>query len=674
MATAGETSEAVATLRPVERVAQAITFRTPGPLTLGDPAVALLAMASSGQPVTFRAEGSCAITSGVALVPTGAGTCTVTATQDGDEAWAAAEPVVRTFTIGRAPQSIAVDVPSDAIFGAEPLELSPSATSGLPVAIEAKGPCSVEDSRLATTGAGVCTLTFGQPGDDRWAPAADVVHDLTIERAAQVVRLGSLGSHRLGDPPVAIAASASSGLPVTIEAEGPCQLDAAGRLVLAGVGSCSVTVSQPGNEDWVPAVPLVRELDIEHAPQTIAFEAPTAARFGDPAIALDATASSGLPVALSADGPCRLADDHVTLTMAGRCTLTARQEGDDRWAAAAPVVREISVARAAQSITFEPLEEALVTADPRPLEGTATSGLAVAYRAEGPCEIVDGAVRPTGAGLCAVTAVQPGDLRFAAAAEVQRVFRVRRVPQSIDFSVPRSATLGDPPIELSAVASSGMPVTFAARGACSVVGSSRLALDAPGRCTVVALQAGDGTWAPAEDVPRVLSVNAPQEQPSVAPTEPGADPVATPDPPLADEDQPLPCAIWRRISGDDDAAGAIEGVECADDLPGIARYALYRFADVSTLARRFTEHAAAARPALGVSEDACEPAQSGARPWDHGWLACWLPEGAPHAEIRWTDERTRTYGVLESTDERFTPLYERWAEDQRSTDSDRPTD
>jgi hypothetical protein len=385
---------------------------------------------------------------------------------------------------------------------------------------------------VVTTGAGTCTLTISQAGDDRWAAASDVVHELEVARASQTIGLRAPASRTLGDPPIPLSASATSGLPVEIATDGPCQLGTAGELVLSGAGICRVTASQSGDADWAPAPPLVHELSIERAPQAIVFEAPAGVTFGHPAIVLEATSTSGLPVAFSADGPCRVVADRLIFIGAGSCSLTARQEGDERWASATPSVREIRVARAPQSITF-PAPEAMSVGDaPRVLDAASTSGLAVAFSADGSCEIVDGALQPTGPGLCAITAAQHGNGDYEAADDVRHVIRIARMPQRIDFVAPRGATLGDPPIGLSATATSGLPVTFAARGACAIEGLDRLVVDGVGRCRVVAVQAGDETWAPA-DVTRTFEVTAPVEPTAVGAggtnVRPEAAPASTPE-------------------------------------------------------------------------------------------------------------------------------------------------
>jgi len=84
--------------------------------------------------------------------------------------------------------------------------------------------------------------------------------------------------------------------------------------------------------------------------------------------------------------------------------------------------------------------------------------------------------------------------------------------QMITFDPLPDVTFGASPITLAAAASSGLAVSYAASGACSVAGST-LTFSGPGTCTVTASQAGDASWAAAPDVTRSFTVHG-----AVAPT------------------------------------------------------------------------------------------------------------------------------------------------------------
>jgi len=82
---------------------------------------------------------------------------------------------------------------------------------------------------------------------------------------------------------------------------------------------------------------------------------------------------------------------------------------------------------------------------------------------------------------------------------------VNLVDQTITFSPLPDKTYGDAPFTVSASASSGLAVSFAATGNCSVAGDIVTIIGA-GSCTVAASQQGDATYNPAPDVSHTFSI------------------------------------------------------------------------------------------------------------------------------------------------------------------------
>ena len=64
-------------------------------------------------------------------------------------------------------------------------------------------------------------------------------------------------------------------------------------------------------------------------------------RFGDPPFAVNATATSGLAVSLSASGACKVSGNMVTLTSTGTCTIRASQAGSALYNPAPDVSRDV---------------------------------------------------------------------------------------------------------------------------------------------------------------------------------------------------------------------------------------------------------------------------------------------------------------------------------------------
>jgi hypothetical protein len=102
-----------------DELAQTITFGpSASPMTYGASPLTLNASASSGLAVVFTATGP-AIISGGKLAITGAGTVVVTASQSGNDTYAAATPVSQTITVNKATPSAVLRASSNSgFFGA----------------------------------------------------------------------------------------------------------------------------------------------------------------------------------------------------------------------------------------------------------------------------------------------------------------------------------------------------------------------------------------------------------------------------------------------------------------------------------------------------------------------------------------------------------------------------
>jgi Tol biopolymer transport system component len=86
-----------------------------------------------------------------------------------------------------------------------------------------------------------------------------------------------------------------------------------------------------------------------------------------------------------------------------------------------------------------------------------------------------------------------------------------KASQAIAFAPLADRRAGDPPFAVSATASSGLPVAFAASGACAVAGTV-VSLTGTGVCTVVATQPGDGAYQAARFVAQSFLVPHPAPQ------------------------------------------------------------------------------------------------------------------------------------------------------------------
>lgn len=90
-------------------------------------------------------------------------------------------------------------------------------------------------------------------------------------------------------------------------------------------------------------------------PQVITFEALPNVLYRPGPLTLTATASSGLPVAYEASGPCMVTGVSLTLRGVGSCSITAKQAGNARFAPASPVVRDFTVGKASTVVSAQPI-------------------------------------------------------------------------------------------------------------------------------------------------------------------------------------------------------------------------------------------------------------------------------------------------------------------------------
>ncbi len=113
------------------------------------------------------------------------------------------------FVVGQPltqPQSITFEALPSQTYGAAPIALTATASSGLAVSYAASGPCAVSGATLTITGAGLCSVAASQSGDGSWAPAALVTQSFTISPAQLTVTADPV-SKLLGAPNPSLTAT-----------------------------------------------------------------------------------------------------------------------------------------------------------------------------------------------------------------------------------------------------------------------------------------------------------------------------------------------------------------------------------------------------------------------------------------------------------------------------------
>ena len=204
----------------VTATSNTITFPQPADVALTAGPVAMVAQAISSLPVSYLSNTLtvCSVTgSSVSLLS--AGTCSITATESGNGAFAAAPPVTRTFNVLKVAQSITFVQPADTTLSVGGVTLAATASSSLAVSYTSGSAavCTVSGSLVTLLTAGICSVSATQPGNATYLAAGVVSRTFVVRQSGQTPAITlalSEGTGFTGDT-VEIAIQLSSlGVPV----------------------------------------------------------------------------------------------------------------------------------------------------------------------------------------------------------------------------------------------------------------------------------------------------------------------------------------------------------------------------------------------------------------------------------------------------------------------------
>ncbi|GAB3839748.1 hypothetical protein GCM10027610_046120 [Dactylosporangium cerinum] len=260
--------------------AATIAFAAVPDVALTDGPVRLAATATAGTRVAFTGSTPrvCTVAGSVVTLRT-PGRCTVTASRPGPDP---APPVTQTFTVTRGEQHIVFPPPAGRSYPDGRLTVAPAASSFLPVVLSSgsRRVCTVDGPVITPIAAGTCIVRADQPGNAQWAPAPRLIRTVRIAPAVQTVTLAAPPPAAVPDGPVILAATATSGLPVTVTTTSPgiCAVDGA-TVTLLAAGACALVAAQDGDRRYAAAPDVTATLTVlrDPAPVTIPATAPTTA-------------------------------------------------------------------------------------------------------------------------------------------------------------------------------------------------------------------------------------------------------------------------------------------------------------------------------------------------------------------------------------------------------------
>jgi hypothetical protein len=343
---------------------------------------------------------------------------------------------------------------------------------------------------------------------------------VSVGKANQTITFGAIANRRF-DQLVTVAATASSGLPVTFTSGTTPVCTVSGNTVTyVTTGTCTIRADQAGNAAYNAAPQVSRSFTVSKGNQTITFANITGKRFDQSPLTISGTASSGLPIIFTSGTMpvCTVSGTSVTFLALGTCTIRANQAGNANWNAAGQVSRSFAVSKGNQTINFGAIANKTFDQTPLTIGATASSSLPISFTSGTMpvCTVSGTSVTFVATGICTIRADQAGNTFWNAATRVSQSFTIGKGSQTIAFTstAPGAAIVGGATYTVAATGgASGNPVTFSidatATAVCSISGSV-VTLVGPGTCVIDANQAGDARWNAAAQAQQSFAVNANQ--------------------------------------------------------------------------------------------------------------------------------------------------------------------
>ena len=273
---AGNAADQVTRTVNVVPADQTITFGPLGNKTYGDADFTVSGSASSNLPVSFASNGSCTVTGNNVHI-SGAGSCTITASQAGDASYTAAPDVSQTFSIAKKGLTVTPDAQTITFGDSEPsytFQYSGGFVGSDDAAdIDTAPVCGVAG---AHSDAGEYLITCSGGLDNDYSFTFGTAK-LKINQAGQTINVPTAapGTAAYGTSFGVVATGGGSGNPVVITTSGVCTGGGNGNASItmtSGTGICSVKYNQAGNNNYSTASEVVSNTTAEKANAVISVQ------------------------------------------------------------------------------------------------------------------------------------------------------------------------------------------------------------------------------------------------------------------------------------------------------------------------------------------------------------------------------------------------------------------
>jgi hypothetical protein len=240
-----------------QKANQTIVVNTHAPATAAYNSTFTVAATAPAGPVSYSSAGVCSNGGATFTMTSGSGTCTVAYDQAGNDNYNPAVSINESVTAQKAAQTIVVGTPapSSAVYNTSFTVAATGGASGNPVTYDSAGACSSNGATFTmTSGTGTCTVMYNQAGDANYSAAPQVSQSVAAQKAGQTIQITvHAPATAVNGSQFTVAATASSGLPVSFGAAGVCTNAGATFTMTSGSGTCTVLYNQAGDSNYSAA-------------------------------------------------------------------------------------------------------------------------------------------------------------------------------------------------------------------------------------------------------------------------------------------------------------------------------------------------------------------------------------------------------------------------------------
>ena len=459
----------------------------------------------------------CSVTSNLVTMLK-SGTCSLVATQAGDDKFNAAVSDVESFEIFKADQTITFTTIGTLPVSTPPFTPTVSASSGLPVVISSRNNaiCTVNNNVVTLVTAEGCQLVGTQAGNDQYNAAQGEI-SFNSSKVSQTITFDTPTNKYINSPAFDLAPSTTASLPVilTSNSEGICTVSGL-TVSLVGIGTCSITASAEGDANHYAAVSVTKTFPVYKATQTLVFDDVANFLFGEHStFEVKATSDFDLPVtyASTTTSVCSITGTTVSVLTIGSCIIKATQLGNTQVSSTTNSLTVV-ISKGNQTITSFGLDNVDYSTTTISLlnKAISTTNLAIVYTSATPtiCSVTGTTMTLLTSGTCTINANQAGNTNYNAAATATASFEISKASQSITFTtIPtKSKTIGSFSVASNLSTTSGLTPTLNSltTDVCTV-SSLTITLVNTGTCIIQADQEGNAKFQAASTATQSFQVN-----------------------------------------------------------------------------------------------------------------------------------------------------------------------